>query len=114
MPKRYSGEESCTSPGLIFGAGGDTDVCDISDDCPQGTWDCTVACNLFLGILSRSVLFTFSLPRAHAFSELLTRLQLHVPAADIRKYIELEEIKSSALVGRWRSCVYRHAESLFP
>ena len=35
------------------------------------------------------------------FSELLARLQLHVPAADIRKYVELEEIKSSALVRQW-------------
>lgn len=89
---------------LISMAGRDTDVCNVSGDCPQGTWNCTVARNLFLGILFRSVPLVSSLPRTYALAELLTRLQLHVPAADIRKYIELEEIKSSALVGRWTTC----------
>ncbi|KAF9653438.1 WD40 repeat-like protein [Thelephora ganbajun] len=32
-----------------------------------------------------------------SYLELMARLQLHVPAANIRKHIELEEIKSSAL-----------------
>jgi len=96
--KRYAYEKPYNSPGLIFGVGGGTDVCDVSDDCPQGTWNRTMARNLFLGVLFRLVLVTSSLIRANAFAELLTRLQLHVPAADIRKHIELEEIKSSALV----------------
>ena len=42
--------------------------------------------------------FSFAIARVDVFAELLTRLQLHVSAANIRKYIELEEVKSSALV----------------
>jgi len=94
-------ETQCTYPGLTLDVGGGTDVRDASDDRPQGTGNPTMACNLFLGILLRSVRLALALIAAHVFAELLTRLQLHVPAADIRKYIELEEIKSSALVRLW-------------
>lgn len=83
---------------LTFGIGGNTDVCHVGDDRTQGIGNRTMACNLFLGIVFRLVLlFSFS-ALAHISAELLTRLQLHVPAADIRKHIELEEIKASALV----------------
>lgn len=78
-------------------------MCDVGADCPQGARNRTVACNLLLGVISRSVPPDSSPARAHAFAELLTRLQLHVPAAGIRKYVELEEIKSSALVRKCRS-----------
>jgi len=47
-------------PWLTFGVGGDTDVCDVSDDRPQGTGDRSMASNFFLGILFRSVLLTSS------------------------------------------------------
>ena len=92
--------------GLTFGIGGDTDVCDVIDDRLQGVGNPTVACNFFRGILFRSVPLTVSQTRTHVLAELLTRLQLHVPAADIRKHIELEEIKSNALVEPWRTYTY--------
>jgi len=73
-------------------------VCDVSDGGLQGVGNPTMACNFFLGILLRSVRLPSAPIGTDFFAELLTRLQLHVPAADIRKHIELEEIKSSALV----------------
>jgi len=85
-------------PGLTFDIGGGADVCDVGDDRPQGVGNPTMACNFFLGILLRSVHLPSASMGTHVLGELLTRLQLHVPAADIRKHIELEEIKSSALV----------------
>lgn len=81
-------------------------MCNAGDDCPQGARNRTMARNLFLRVISRSVPPDSSPVRTHAFAELLTRLQLHVPAAGIRKYVELEEIKSSALVRQCRS--YSH------
>jgi hypothetical protein len=59
-----------------------------------------MAGDLFLGILSRLVPLTPFLHDFHVFAELLARLQLHVPAARIRKHVELDEIKSGALVRR--------------
>jgi hypothetical protein len=84
--------------GLTFEIGGDPDVRDVGDDRPQGAGDRAMAGDLFLGILSRWVSSCPVVTRAHVFAELLARLQLHVPAATIRKHIELEEIKSNALV----------------
>ena len=75
-------------------------MCDVSDGRPQGVGARTMARNLFLGILFRSVPLASSPIWAHILAELLARLQLHVPAADIRKHIELEEIRSGALVKR--------------
>jgi len=80
-------------------------VCDVGDDRPQGIGNRTMACNLFLGVLFRLAPLS-SLPIvAHVPAELLTRLQLHVPAAGIRKHVELEEIKSNALVRQRRTCI---------
>ena len=73
-------------------------MCNVSDGRLQGVGNPPMACNLFLGILLRSVRLPSASIGTHVLAELLTRLQLHVPAADIRKHIELEEIKSSALV----------------
>ena len=73
-------------------------MCDVSGGRLQGVGNPTMACNLFLGILLRSAYLPSAPMGTHVFAELLTRLQLHVPAADIRKHIELEEIKSTALV----------------
>jgi len=80
-------------------------VCDVGDDRSQGTGNRTMACNIFLGVLSRLDPFTSSPKLAHVLAELLARLQLHVPAADIRKHVELEDIKSSALVRQRRAYV---------
>lgn len=81
-------------------------MCDVDDCCPQGIGNSKMAGDLLLGILSRLVSLTyFVLTRTHAFAGLLTRLQLHIPAAGIRKHIELEEIRSSALVRQRIACI---------
>jgi hypothetical protein len=49
-----------TLPGLTFDVGGDTDVCDVSGDRPQGIGNCTMAGKLFLGILFGLVPLTSS------------------------------------------------------
>ena len=48
-------DDRSTMPVLTFNIGGDTDVCDVGDDHPQGVGNRTVACDFFLGILLRSV-----------------------------------------------------------
>ena len=88
-------------------------MCDVRDDRPQGIGDPTMAGNLFLGILFRSVPLASSLKRAYILAELLARLQLHVQAAVIRKHIELEEIKSSALVRRVEDIYWTNALTPF-
>ena len=85
-------------PGLTFDTGGGTDVCDVGGNRLQGVGSPTMACDLFLGILFRLVHIPSVPIGTNVPAELLTRLQLHVSAADIRKHIELEDIKSSALV----------------
>ena len=56
-------------------------------------WRATIFLESYLGWSS-----FFVLTRSHSSTGLLARLQLHVPAANIRKHTGLEEIKSSALV----------------
>lgn len=54
--------------------------------------------------------FLLHLDTSSRIAGLLTRLQLHVPAAKIRKNVDLEEIKSSGLVRHRRFTLNQYPE----